>query len=163
VKAESLHVVLFAFLGRGLPASSRRSARASPSPSCPPGVSSHPSGRTPLIRLHVRPQREWGSTWAHACQGIDRTRRGPARSMGEQRLGSRVSWGGGQNRWQGIDRTAAWPCSLDDRRKRKRKALTRVFRVRIDFFDVRKILPGFLTYHGFMTITTLSHIISRER
>jgi hypothetical protein len=77
--------------GRGLPASSRSSARASPSPSCPPGVSSHPSGRTPLIRLHARSQREWGSAWAHAGQGIDRTRRGPARSMGEQWLGSRVS------------------------------------------------------------------------
>jgi hypothetical protein len=33
---------------------------------------------------------------------------------------------------------------------------------RIDLFDVRKKIAGFLTYHGFLIITSLSRIISRD-
>jgi hypothetical protein len=31
-----------------------------------------------------------------------------------------------------------------------------------DFFDVPNLLTGFFTYHGFLTITSSSHIISLD-
>jgi hypothetical protein len=64
--------------------------------------------------------------------------------MGEQRLGSRVSWGGGQNRWQGIDRTAAWTCSLDERREKKEEGFDPGFQgTKRIFFTYERLYPVF--------------------